>query len=165
MFKILVLALLLTCTFILVHFTFTLENSWTKSISITALVLVYGFPYILAIPAIWDIALGSSADNYSASGNIEVKNLDIIEKVSSLDYLACQSISVFDEISNPIKLKEYKRAVKGLQASGVKVVLVTGICEDEARKIALETGILHKAHENICGAVISGEQLTSIVNG
>ena len=164
MFKILVLALLLTCTFILVHFTFTLENSWTKSISITALVLVYGFPYILAIPAIWDIALGSSAKNYELN-HIDVKNLDIIEKVSSLDYLACQSISIFDNIDNPTKLKEYKRAVKGLQASGVKVVLVTGICEDEARKIALETGILHKSHENICGAVISGEQLTSIVNG
>lgn len=48
---------------------------------------------------------------------------------------------------------------------GVKVVLAAGIQEAEARRIALETGILKKEHEKICGAVISGADLRKICTG
>ncbi len=48
---------------------------------------------------------------------------------------------------------------------GVKVVLATGISEQAARKIALETGILRPEHERVCGAVISGKDLQKIFDG
>ena len=41
----------------------------------------------------------------------------------------------------------------------------TGIKEEEARKTALELGILKKEHANICGSVISGKDLRKIING
>lgn len=48
---------------------------------------------------------------------------------------------------------------------GVKLVLVAGIGEQDARRIALETGILKPEHENVCGAVVSGKDLQKIFNG
>lgn len=48
---------------------------------------------------------------------------------------------------------------------GVKVVLATGIGEEAARKIGLDTGILKPQHESVCGSVISGRDLQKIYNG
>lgn len=55
--------------------------------------------------------------------------------------------------------------MKKLQDMGIKVVLATGIGEQEAKQIALECGILQKEHEAICGAVIEGSNLRKIYNG
>ena len=156
--------LIMTCTLILIHNSISLDSTWRQSINVAAVVFIYGFPYILAIPAIWDIALQSSIKNYFEKGWMDVRNEDVVEKVGALDYLAVQAISVLDEIIKPEKLEGYKRAIKGLQAAGVKVVLVTGLKESEARKIAVATGILDRQHEKICGAVISGSQLSSLVS-
>jgi len=62
-------------------------------------------------------------------------------------------------------MESYKRSIRRLQAMGVKVVLASGISEAESRRIALETGILKKEHERICGAVISGSDLRKICTG
>jgi len=35
----------------------SIDITWEHSANIAVLMFVYGFPYILAIPAIWDIAL------------------------------------------------------------------------------------------------------------
>jgi magnesium-transporting ATPase (P-type) len=56
-----------------------------------------------------------------------VKNLDSIEAVASLDYLAVQSISLLDRDRE--NFEENKAAVAKLQAMGVKVVLATGVDE------------------------------------
>ena len=34
---------------------------WKTSANIAVMMFVYGFPYILVIPAIWDLALANSA--------------------------------------------------------------------------------------------------------
>ena len=65
------------------------------------MMFVYGFPYILAIPAIWDIALRNTARQLK-EGRVVVQSLDTIEEVASLDYLAVQTIGVLEQ-NDPTK--------------------------------------------------------------
>ena len=162
--QILVCVLIMVCTLSLVQCAISIDIEWSTAINIAAMLFVYGFPYLLAIPAIWDVAQRNSAKNFLRHGGIEVQNLEAIEDVASLNYLAVQSISVLDERSDE-KIEEYRRTIRGLRAAGVKVVLAAGIPEDSARKTALEIGILKPEHANICGAVISGQELRKIING
>jgi len=85
----------MTCTLLLVQCSISVEISWFTSANIAAMMFVYGFPYILAIPSIWDVALRNTAKQMRDS-NVEVQNLDSIEEVASLDYLCLQSIGVLD---------------------------------------------------------------------
>jgi len=39
-------------------------------------------------------------------------------------------------------MEKYRRTIRGLKAAGVKTVLVTGLKEEEARKVALATTIM-----------------------
>ena len=48
---------------------------------------------------------------------------------------------------------------------GVKVVIATGVKNENASKIALDTGILKKEHKKICGSVIEGPNLRKIAMG
>lgn len=89
-------------------------------------------------------------------------NHDAIPKVASLDYLAMQTIGILDK---PEALNKNIASIQALQSMGVKVVLATGISEQAARKIGLETGILRPEHERVCGAVISGKDLQKIFDG
>ena len=52
--------------------------TWTDSANIALMMFVYGFPYILAIPSIWDKAVRQVC-NHLADGNVLVKNLDAVE--------------------------------------------------------------------------------------
>lgn len=52
--------------------------TWTDSANIALMMFVYGFPYILAIPSIWDKAV-KQVSNHLAEGNVLVKNLDAVE--------------------------------------------------------------------------------------
>ena len=79
-----------------------------------------------------------------------------------MDYLILQSISVLDKKSN---LESNRRAIKKLQAMGVKIIIATGVTEEEARQTALDTGILRPEHAKICGAVIEGAHLRRIIQG
>mmetsp|Transcript_18034 Transcript_18034/g.22579 ORF Transcript_18034/g.22579 Transcript_18034/m.22579 type:complete len:136 (+) Transcript_18034:899-1306(+) len=133
------------CTLVLIQCAISIDVSWQQSANIALMMFVYGFPYILAIPAIWDLAQRNSAKNFLTHGNIEVQNMEAIEDVACLDYLAVQTISVLDERSDE-KLEEYKRTIRGLQAAGVKVILAAGIPEENARKTALDIGILKEEH-------------------
>ena len=126
--------------------------------------LVYGFPYLLAIPALWDISQKNAAKNFLQYGEIDVQKLEAIEDVASLNYLAMQTISILDERSDE-KIEEYRQTISGLQAAGVKVILASGIPEDNARRIATQVGILNPEHADICGAVISGTELRRIIRG
>lgn len=159
--QILICVLIMTCTLLLVQCSISVEISWFTSANIAAMMFVYGFPYILAIPSIWDVALRNTAKQMRDS-NVEVQNLDSIEEVASLDYLCLQSIGVLDRRED---LEKNQRSIRALQAMGVKLVLVAGIGEQDARRIALETGILKPEHENVCGAVVSGKDLQKIFNG
>ncbi len=125
------------------------------------MMFVYGFPYILSIPAIWDVALRNTIKQMHA-GKVLVQREETVDDVASLDYLAIQSIGVLDDAADNAK---NARQVRRLQAMGVKVLLVTGVAEEDARNIALSTGILRKEHERICGSVISGSQLRKIASG
>ena len=147
--------------FLLVQCGLSERIEWSTSATISIMMFVYGFPYILAIPSVWDIALRNTA-KHLLDGNVLVQNLDSIEEVASLDYLAVQSISVLD---NKADLEKNRAAVARLQAMGVKVILATGVAEAEAREIALAVGILKKEHEKICGAVIEGSHLRKISQG
>lgn len=93
--QILICVLIMTCTLLLVQCSISVEISWFTSANIAAMMFVYGFPYILAIPSIWDVALRNTAKQMRDS-NVEVQNLDSIEEVASLDYLCLQSIGVLD---------------------------------------------------------------------
>lgn len=104
--------LIMACALVLVQCAISVDISWETSTNIAAMVFVYGFPYILAIPAIWDIALRNSAKQFLAS-NVEVQNLDSIEEVASLDYLAVQAISILDK-TTPEAMAAYKKSVRRL---------------------------------------------------
>ena len=54
--------------------------------NIALMMLVYGFPYILSIPSIWDMAM-NAAKNQLLDHDVLVQNPDAIEKAASLDYL------------------------------------------------------------------------------
>lgn len=64
----LIAVLVMVSALLLIHFTITLDSSWKQSVSVATIVFIYGFPYILAIPAIWDIALYNSIKNYFEHG-------------------------------------------------------------------------------------------------
>jgi len=65
----------------------------------------YGFPYILAIPAIWDKALRNTARQLE-EGHVKVQNMDSIEEVASLDYLVMQTIAILDKKEDMSKHRE-----------------------------------------------------------
>jgi len=64
--------LIMICTLTLVHCSMSYNIYWEQSISIAIIMFVYGFPYVLSIPAIWEIALRNSKRNYERYGNIIV---------------------------------------------------------------------------------------------
>lgn len=109
------------------------EIDWQTAGNIACMMFVYGFPYILAIPSIWDIAIRNTS-KHLLDGNVQVQNLDSISEVASLDYLVLQSISVLDKAksSDEAKLKN-RRSIAKLQAMGIKVIIATGVSEEEAR--------------------------------
>ena len=88
----------------------------------------YGFPYILAIPAIWDKAL-RNVTRHLRQHNVEVRHQDSIEQVASLDYLCVQTIGILD---NKEKMSQYRNSIKTLQNMGIKVILATGIQKQDA---------------------------------
>ena len=137
------------------------DIEWSTAGTIAIMMFVYGFPYILAIPSVWDIAL-RNISRQLLEHNVNVQNLDSIEEAASLDYLTVQSISVLD---NQEDMEKHRATVKKLQSMGIKVVLATGVAEDEARRIAIDSGILKPEHENICGAVIEGSHLRKLCQG
>ena len=130
--SILICVLIMICVLVLLHCTVSIDISWADSANISAMVFVYGFPYILTVPAIWDMALNASKRNYRKNGNIEVRNIEAIEDCASLDYLAIQAISILDNADEE-QLEKHRRTIRGLQAAGIKVVLTTGLKIDEAR--------------------------------
>lgn len=64
--------LILICGLLIVHSAMSLKTTWEHALNIALVVLVYGFPYILAIPALWSITLRNSAGNFLHNGNIDV---------------------------------------------------------------------------------------------
>ena len=89
--------------------------------------------------------------------------MDSIDDAASMDYLAVQSIGVFD--NRPENMEIYKDQVRRLQNMGIKVILATGLGPEEALAIALNTGIIKNQHKNICGAIIEGSDLRKIYSG
>ncbi len=55
--QILICVLIIASTLLLIHCSIDGNISWATSANIAAMCFVYGFPYILAIPSIWDVAL------------------------------------------------------------------------------------------------------------
>ena len=47
---------------LLMQCIFTDKIDWNRSGLVAGLLLVYGFPYMLAIPSVWDIALKSTVE-------------------------------------------------------------------------------------------------------
>lgn len=137
------------------------DMDWLTSANVALMMFGYGFPYILAIPAIWDKALRNTAKRLEER-NVKVQNFDSIEAVASLDYLCIQTISILDKKED---MSKYRESVKTLEAMGIKVVLATGVNEQDARQIALDVGILKPEHAKICGSVIEGSDLRKIYNG
>lgn len=71
---------------------------------------------------------------------------------------------MLDKTKNNEEAKLKNRiAIAKLQAMGIKLIIATGVTEEEARETALECGILRKEHEKICGAVIEGAHLRRII--
>ena len=96
---------------------------WITSANIALMMFGYGFPYIMAIPAIWDKALRNTSRQL-LEGNVKVRHEDSIEKVAGLDYLCVQTISILDKKED---MNKYKASIKTLQDMGIKVILATGI--------------------------------------
>lgn len=122
---------------------------------------VYGYPYILSIPTIWDRALKHTAKNLREK-NVEVIHMDAIEEVASIDYLCVQTIGILDK---PHQKDHYVKCVNYLTDMGIKVILITGQSKESAIECALQAGILKPEHRKICGSAISGEVLRNIYNG
>jgi len=101
------------------------DMDWLTSANVALMMFGYGFPYILAIPAIWDKALRNTAKRLEER-NVKVQNFDSIEAVASLDYLCIQTISILDKKED---MSKYRESVKTLEAMGIKVVLATGVNE------------------------------------
>ena len=159
--SIFIVVLLIASGLLFVQSGLNSEIGWYTALNVAVMMFVYGFPYILAIPAIWDVALRNTISQL-ADGKVKVQRQETVDDVASLDYLAVQSIGVLDTQADD---RKNMRQVRRLQAMGVKVVLATGVAEEDARRIAVSTGILRKEHERICGAVISGKQLRQIAAG
>ena len=85
--QILICVLILGSSLAFVQCSISIDIDWITSGNIAIMLFVYGFPYILAIPSIWDIALRNTAAHMRQS-HVEVQNLDSIDELASLDYLA-----------------------------------------------------------------------------
>ena len=53
---------------------------------VASLMLVYGFPYMLALPPVWDIAKRNTHKHLN-QGEVFVQNIETIDYVSSINYL------------------------------------------------------------------------------
>ena len=42
---------------VFVHCMFDSNISWVTAVNVSIMTFVYGFPYMLSVPSIWDIAL------------------------------------------------------------------------------------------------------------
>ncbi len=71
----------------LVHCMFDSKISWITAVNVTIMTFVYGFPYMLSVPSIWDIALVQASRQLQVN-SVNVLNHDAIPKAASLDYLA-----------------------------------------------------------------------------
>lgn len=95
---------------------------------VAALLLVYGFPYMLAIPSVWDIALRSTIEKMQElklpksqkghqiedlKADIEVIKPEAIEKAASLDYICLQTINVLDK-KGEADLDSYRESIECL---------------------------------------------------
>ena len=72
-------------------------------------------------------------------------NMYSIENAASIDYLCIQSIGLLDD-ENEERIEKTKKSIQQLKDMGIKVILATGIKNEDARRIALRTGILSKEH-------------------
>ena len=72
-------------------------------------------------------------------------NMYSIENAASIDYLCIQSIGLLDD-ENEERVEKTKKSIQQLKDMGIKVILATGIKNEDARRIALRTGILSKEH-------------------
>ena len=68
-----------------------------------------------------------------------------IENAASIDYLCIQSIGLLDDESEE-RVDKTRKSIQQLKDMGIKVILATGIKNEDARRIALRTGILSKEH-------------------
>ena len=68
-----------------------------------------------------------------------------IENAASIDYLCIQSIGLLDD-ENEERVEKTRKSIQQLKDMGIKVILATGIKNEDARRIALRTGILSKEH-------------------
>jgi len=60
----------MACSLVLIQCSLSIDISWESSTNIAVIMFVYGFPYILAIPAIWEITIKNAANNYEKYGRI-----------------------------------------------------------------------------------------------
>ena len=72
-------------------------------------------------------------------------NMYSIENAASIDYLCIQSIGLLDD-ENEERVEKTRKSIQQLKDMGIKVILATGIKNEDARRIALRTGILSKEH-------------------
>ena len=72
-------------------------------------------------------------------------NMYSIENAASIDYLCIQSIGLLDD-ENEERIEKTRKSIQQLKDMGIKVILATGIKNEDARRIALRTGILSKEH-------------------
>ena len=72
-------------------------------------------------------------------------NMYSIENAASIDYLCIQSIGLLDD-ENEERVEKTRQSIQQLKDMGIKVILATGIKNEDARRIALRTGILSKEH-------------------
>ena len=138
-FSMFICILILASGLLVVHCGLSEKIDWVTAGNIAIMMFVYGFPYILSIPSIWDMALRGTVRQLSYN-NVKVLNMDAIDDAASMDYLAVQSIGVFD--NRPENMEIYRDQVKRLQSMGIKVILVSGLSAEEALAIALDTGII-----------------------
>ena len=75
---------------------FTNKIDWGHAGLVAGLLLVYGFPYMLAIPTVWQIALRNIVTTMNSGGKLRVMRPDSIEKAASLDYVCVQTIGLLD---------------------------------------------------------------------
>lgn len=118
--------LILGSAFVFVQSGLNLSIGWGTAASVGLMVLIYGFPYMLAIPSVWDIAIRNTVEQL-AGLNVAVKNKDTIEDAASLDYLTIQTIGFLDHKLSDEQLDEAKRYVHQLKSMGVKPIIATGV--------------------------------------
>lgn len=84
--QIIVVILMLFSGVLLIQCGISETIDWITAANIAIMMFVYGYPYILSIPSIWDRALKHTTKNLREK-NVEVINMDSIEEVASIDYL------------------------------------------------------------------------------